>query len=84
MNILARADAVAEDKIYSVPLFLPCLCLSSHGPCCLYQAANSPNRSVGMVDAYRNLTSLRGNFELLIDTVSPPPLSLLFAVCLGT
>lgn len=26
-----------------------------------------------MVDAYRNLTSLRGNFELLIDTVSSPP-----------
>eukprot|EP00604_Paraphysomonas_vestita_P002510 CAMPEP_0174818332 /NCGR_PEP_ID=MMETSP1107-20130205/990_1 /TAXON_ID=36770 /ORGANISM="Paraphysomonas vestita, Strain GFlagA" /LENGTH=616 /DNA_ID=CAMNT_0016030025 /DNA_START=209 /DNA_END=2055 /DNA_ORIENTATION=+ len=50
MNILSRADAVAEDKIYS--------------------AANSSTRTAGMVDAYRNLTSLRGNFELLIDTVN--------------
>lgn len=30
-----------------------------------------------MVDAYRNLTSMRGNFELLIETVYPlPPLFL--------
>jgi hypothetical protein len=49
----------------------PALPSSAHPLALSLQAANSANRSVGMVDAYRNLTSLRGNFELLIDTVPP-------------